>query len=221
MLKQGNPDDPAARFLSVALNSPAIAFPESGSDPEFDRRTKVLLIAAKSFLKKGYSATSIDEIAEAAGTTGPALYRMFDSKQDILDQLCLAGMEMRLSAIQDVVDRHYDDPRDTLRHLVRARIEFAFSAWGSQAPITLAEYKYLSRAAAKEVDAASEISMSEWFRCLAQIRPQTSTRELLSTIYAVLMEISYVALNIDDLLLDYDVRESLERIALAGLVPVD
>src|SRR3546814_1474954 len=95
------------------------------------------LIAAKSFLKKGYSATSIDEIAEAAGTTGPALYRMFDSKQDILDQLCLAGMEMRLSAIQDVVDRHYDDPRDTLRHLVRARIEFAFSAWGSQAPIKI------------------------------------------------------------------------------------
>src|SRR3546814_208492 len=89
---------------------------------------------------------------------------MFDSKQDILDQLCLAGMEMRLSATQDVVDRHYDDPRDTLRHLVRARIEFAFSAWGSQAPITLAEYKYLSRAAATEVDAASEISMSEWFR---------------------------------------------------------
>src|SRR3546814_5345647 len=110
---------------------------------------------------------------------------MFDSKQDILDQLCLAGMEMRLSAIQDVVDRHYDDPRDTLRHLVRARIEFAFSAWGSQAPITLAEYKYLSRAAATEVDAAREISMSEWFRCLAQIRPQDYTGELLSTIYAV------------------------------------
>src|SRR3546814_1616946 len=83
------------------------------------------------------------------------------------------------------------------------------------APITLAEYKYLSRAAATEVDAASEISMSEWFRCLAQIRPQASTRELLSTIYAVLMEISYVALNIDDFPLDYDVRESLERIALA------
>src|SRR3546814_9083643 len=75
--------------------------PESGSDPQFDRRTKVLLIAAKSFLKKGYSATSIDEIAEAAGTTGPALYRMLDSKQDILDQLCLAGMERRLSAIPE------------------------------------------------------------------------------------------------------------------------
>src|SRR3546814_12527628 len=96
---------------------------------------------------------------------------MFYSKQDILDQLCLAGMEMRLSAIQDVVDRHYDDPRETLRHLVRARIEFAFSAWGSQAPITLADYKYLSRDAATEVDAPSEISKPALFRCLAPIRP--------------------------------------------------
>src|SRR3546814_3070158 len=93
--------------------------PESGSDPEFDRRTKVLLIAAKSFLKKGYSATSIDEIAEAAGTTGPALYRMFDSKQDILDQLCLAGMEMRLSAIQDVVDRRSEEHTSELQSLMR------------------------------------------------------------------------------------------------------
>src|SRR3546814_16492965 len=92
---------------------------------------------------------------------------------------------MRLGAIQDLVERHEDATRDTWLHLVRARIEFAFSAWGSQAAITLAEYKYLSRAAATEVDAASEISMSEWFRCLAQIRPQASTRELLSTIYAV------------------------------------
>src|SRR3546814_17400951 len=128
---------------------------------------------------------------------------------------------MRLRAITVVVVSHYDGPRDSLRHRVLSRFEFAFSAGGSQAPITLAEYKYLSRAAATEFDAASEISMSEWFRCLAQIRPQASTRELLSTIYAVLMEISYVALNIDDLPLDYDVRESLERIALAGLVPVD
>src|SRR3546814_17071237 len=86
---------------------------------------------------------------------------------------------------------------------------------------TLFPYTTLFRSAATEVDAASEISMSEWFRCLAQIRPQASTRELISTIYAVLMEISYVALNIVDLPLDSEVRESLDRIALSGLVPLD
>src|SRR3546814_16107279 len=113
---------------------------------------------------------SSDLIAEAAGTTGPALYRMFDSKQDILDQLCLAGMEMRLSAIQDVVDRHYDDPRDTLRHLVRARIEFEFSAWGSQAPITLAESTDPSRAAPSEGDTARAPTQSDWFSVLETSR---------------------------------------------------
>jgi AcrR family transcriptional regulator len=184
---------------------------------ELDRQERLLLIAAKFFLDKGYSATSIDEIAEAAGTTGPALYRLFDNKQDILDRLCLTGMEMRLQGIQDAIDKGCGDPRETLRHLVRARIDFAFGAWGYQAPITLAEYKHLSPAAVRKVDTASEIGMSEWLRCLVQIRPETPTRELLSIIYAVLMEISYVALYIDELDIDQDARAVLERLALAGL----
>lgn len=194
---------------------------EADREPGLDRREELLLIAARFFLTKGYSATSIDEIAEAAGTTGPALYRIFDSKQDILDQLCLTGMEMRLQAIQESIDHHHGDPHATLRKLVRVRINFAFGAWGAQAPITLAEYKYLSPAAARQVDTASEISLSEWLRCLAQIRPQTPTRELLATIYAVLMEITYVALHIGDLDLDLhqDAKGILERTAMAGLNP--
>jgi hypothetical protein len=75
----------------------------------------------------------------------------------------------------------------------------------------------LSPAAARKVDTASEISLSEWFRCLVQIRPETSTRELLSIIYAVLMEISYVVLYIDDIDINQDVGGILERVAMAGL----
>lgn len=191
--------------------------PDPGNDPGLDRRERLLLIAAKYFLYKGYSATSVDEIAEAAGTTGPALYRLFASKQDILDRLCLAGMEMRLRDIQEVTDKQYDDPHDTLRGLVRVRIDFAFGTWGCQAPITLAEYTHLSPAAARKVDTANEIGLSEWLRCLAQIRPRTPTRELISIIYAVLMEISYVALYIDDININQDVRCVLERVAMAGL----
>ena len=190
---------------------------ESATRPARDKRESLLLVASRFFLRKGYSATSIDEIAEAAGTTGPALYRIFDSKQDILDQLCLAGMEMRLEGIQAAIGKGHDDPRDTLRDLVRARIEFAFSAWGAQAPITLAEHKYLSPAAARRVDTASEISLSEWLRCLSQVRPATPTRELLAIIYAVLLEISYVAVDIDDIGNGHDVRDILERVAMAGL----
>lgn len=187
--------------------------PEAG----LGRREKLLWIAAKLFLTKGYSATSVDEIAEAAGTTGPALYRLFDSKQDILEQICLAGMEMREAGVQRAVNQNYDDPHDTLRDLVRARIDFAFGRWGYQVPITMAEAKHLSPAVMRKMDTASEIGTSEWFRCLALIRPKTPTRQLLSTIYSVLTEISYVALSIDDLDVQENVRETLERVALAGL----
>jgi hypothetical protein len=43
--------------------------------------------------------------------------------------------------MQEAIDKHYDDPHDTLRDLVRTQIDFDFGAWGCQAPITLAEYK--------------------------------------------------------------------------------
>jgi AcrR family transcriptional regulator len=212
-----DPVTPSNEVRSVPRNNLKSLDTASDSEPALGRREKLLLIAARLFLSKGYSATSIDDIAEAAGTTGPALYRIFDSKQDILDQLCLTGMDMRLQAIQASIDRHPGDPHATLRELVRARINFAFGAWGAQAPITLTEYKYLSPAARRQVDTASEISLSEWLRRLGQVRPETPTRELLATIYAVLMEITFVALHVDDLQLDQNVRSILERTAMAGL----
>lgn len=191
---------------------------DSVPEAELSRREKLLWIAAQLFRVKGYSATSVDEIAEAAGTTGPALYRLFDSKQEILDQICLAGMQVRRLGVEKAVSKNYEDPHDTLRDLVRERVDFAFSRWGYQVPITMAEAKHLSPAASRKIETASEIGSSEWFRCLAQIRPQTPTRQLLSTIYSVLMEISYVALSVDDLDVQENVRETLERVALAGLI---
>lgn len=186
-------------------------------NPELDRREVLLRIAAEYFLLNGYSATSVDEIADAAGTSGPALYRLFDSKQDILDQVCLTGMEVRLKGVLKAIDKKYEDPRDTLRDLVRSRIEFAFGPWGCQVPIIMAEYKHLSPAAAMRMDTGSQIGSSEWFRYLTRIRPEAPAQELLSVLYAVLLEISYVALYVDELDIGDDVRPILERLALAAL----
>jgi AcrR family transcriptional regulator len=190
---------------------------QSMAEDEVNNRTKFLWIAAKLFLSKGYAASSVDEIAAAAGTSAPALYRLFESKQDLLDQVCLAGMEDRMKGIHKAVSAGHGDPYSTLRLLVRQRIDFAFGPWGYQAPITLADYQHLSPPAARQLDAASEFGRSEWFRCMAQIRPEASTRELLSMIYSVLMEITFVALHLDDLGPVDDVCPTLERIAMAGL----
>jgi AcrR family transcriptional regulator len=187
------------------------------SGPELNRREKILLIASKFFLNKGYLATSIDEIAEAAGTTGSALYRVFESKQDILESICVIGIDMKLKGVQEAIGRSYSDPRETLHHLVKNRIDFAFGPWGCQVPIMEAEYQHLSPAAARKVDTAKEVNRCEWFRCLSQIRPETPTRKILTIIYAVLAQITYFGLHIDDLKLEEDVRSIVQRIAWAGL----
>jgi AcrR family transcriptional regulator len=48
------------------------------------RREDVLRAAARLFRTAGYEAVGMDEIGAAAGTSGPAVYRYYPSKQDLL-----------------------------------------------------------------------------------------------------------------------------------------
>ena len=47
-------------------------------------KEKLLYSALDLFSKKGYDATSVDEIAEAAGMKGPNIYKYFKGKEDLL-----------------------------------------------------------------------------------------------------------------------------------------
>ncbi len=45
------------------------------------------MAALELFSKKGYSATSVDEIGEMVGVTGPSMYKYFKGKAGLLDAL--------------------------------------------------------------------------------------------------------------------------------------
>ncbi|MFH8616327.1 TetR/AcrR family transcriptional regulator [Streptomyces sp. NPDC017979] len=49
-----------------------------------DRKQQIVAAAAEQFRKSGYHQVAMTDIAEAVGITGPALYRHFRSKQDLL-----------------------------------------------------------------------------------------------------------------------------------------
>ncbi len=50
-------------------------------------KEKLLMAALDLFSQKGYSATSVDEIAESIGITGPSIYRYFKGKAALLEEL--------------------------------------------------------------------------------------------------------------------------------------
>lgn len=77
------------------------------------RDTEILNAAADLFRKRGFAAVGVDEIGRTAGVTGPAIYRHFKGKDDILGVLFDEGMD----EITRVTSGTFDDPREELRHI--------------------------------------------------------------------------------------------------------
>src|SRR4051794_41878216 len=55
--------------------------------PAEQRRTQLLAVAVEIFGERGFHATSMDEVAEAAGDTKPVLYQHFPSKRALYREL--------------------------------------------------------------------------------------------------------------------------------------
>jgi AcrR family transcriptional regulator len=74
------------------------------------RREQLLEVALRLFATSGFNATTMDEIAEAAGVTKPLLYQHFDSKRALYLELVDSVAESLLDAIGKAV-AEADGPR--------------------------------------------------------------------------------------------------------------
>lgn len=81
------------------------------------RRGELLATAAEVFARQGYDATTVREIADAAGILAGSLYYHFDSKESMLDEI-LSGFLTELWAGYDTVLAGDLGPRETLEALV-------------------------------------------------------------------------------------------------------
>ncbi len=74
-------------------------------------RERILAVARSLFVEKGFSATSVREIADGVGVTVPALYYHFGSKRGML----LALVERHCTAVTGAVSKAFErtgDPGD-------------------------------------------------------------------------------------------------------------
>lgn len=69
--------------------------PSTARMPRAQRRAQLLELATRVFTLKGYQATSMDDIAAAAGVTKPVLYQHFASKETLyVEVLDIIGTSM-------------------------------------------------------------------------------------------------------------------------------
>lgn len=67
--------------------------------PAGERRRQLFDVALRLFAERGYEATTMDDVAEAAGVTKPLLYQHFSSKQALYVELVDSVAEDLLSSI--------------------------------------------------------------------------------------------------------------------------
>jgi AcrR family transcriptional regulator len=83
-------------------------------DMDLVKRDKVLAAALGVFLRYGYKRVTMNDIAEAAGISRPALYLVFDSKEDIFKSVYEHWVKGTLTEIESKIDQ-LKTPEDKLR----------------------------------------------------------------------------------------------------------
>src|SRR5277367_528055 len=92
--------------------------PHSSKEPS-ERRADVVTIAAALFAQKGFRATTVREIADAAGILSGSLYHHFDSKESIGDEI-LSGFIIEVLADYRAAVAAGGGPRAVLEQVVRS-----------------------------------------------------------------------------------------------------
>lgn len=135
-----------------------------------NRRDLILEAAIELFHERGYPATGVDDIGKAVDVSGPAIYRHFSSKEEILlEAIRLAADEVH-EANQNARDTG-SDPMSVLEGYVRAYVRVAMersaliSVWTSEA-------RHLSSARRSPMTKRLRAWSTEWRDQLRAVRPE-------------------------------------------------
>jgi AcrR family transcriptional regulator len=184
-------------MATTAKNASGESRPVRKSKRGLTRREMILRAAAELFHHKGFHATGIDEIGAAVGITGPAVYRHFESKQDLLAAIVERALERHQSIVADA--QAAKDPVAGVELLVRRSAEAQIDHRDAQA-IYVAEGRSLADEDRVRFTRSQRNIVSEWVGLLRKARPSLPEEEARALVHAaggVLNSTSYYKANMD------------------------
>ena len=115
------------------------------------KRERILQEAVALFYERGFTATTLDDIAAELGVTKPFIYTHFRSKTDLLVAVCRPTIELSLAAVSEAAAQ----PGTPTQRLRRAIEDFTRVVLRRQANIAVffREEKHVSPEALAEINA--------------------------------------------------------------------
>lgn len=137
-----------------------------------NRKAQLADAAAGLFGKHGYHQVGVNDIAAAAGVTGPAVYRHFRGKQDILAHVLLSGMDV-FGLVTEEALAAAGTPDEQLDGLLRAVAALAVDRREVTA-LWRWEGRHLDRADQAKIRRRGGDLMAQWGLALRDVRPDLS-----------------------------------------------
>jgi AcrR family transcriptional regulator len=148
------------------------------------RRTELIGVAANLFASRGYYAVTVDDIGDAVGLTGPALYRHFSSKEALLVAVFDRVIEELTVRIRQLVS-DAPDPAAALLAIVRLHVEFAIEHRENVA-VWRHEFQNLPETDRWRLRRAQRLYVEEWVHQVHELRPEFSDTEVRAAVHAAI-----------------------------------
>lgn len=148
------------------------------------RRELLLTAAAELFRRRGFHAVGVDDIAEAAGITGPGLYRHFANKEALLVALFdRAGQALVERARQRVAEAA--DAEEAFEALCLAHLEMAVTD-RSLLSVYLLEIRSLPHGQRQRLAETRHAYYALWEEVASQLRPDLRAGTVAAVVRGVL-----------------------------------
>lgn len=183
----------AAAHCPLTTSPAAEAAPSPGgyAGLAMSRREEILVEAIRLFDERGFQSVSTDDIGEAAGATGPSIYKHFPTKTDLLVAAVRRGGEQRRAGTARALSRS-GTPRETLERLLRSYVEFAVSQ-SHLIGLLIGELDQLPEKERKEARQTQREYLGLWVRLMDEVRPGLDPGEARITVLAALTVIDNAA----------------------------
>lgn len=148
------------------------------------RREEILDAASVLFAERGYHGVSIDDLGAAVGLSGPAIYRHFTGKEDVLAQMLLRiSRHLHDEGARCVTSAA--DPAAALGALLRFHASFSLS----QPALIVVHGRELANVpepARRQIRRLQRLYVEEWVGVLSELMPEAATSRLRVAVHAAI-----------------------------------
>jgi AcrR family transcriptional regulator len=148
------------------------------------RRLELINAAARLFASRSYYGVTVDDIGDALGLSGPALYRHFPSKEALLVAVFDQVIEQQSERLHEAL-AEAGDPRAALESMVGSHVEFAVEQRENMA-VWRQEFHHLPEADSWRLRRAQRLYVEEWVHVVHELRPELNDASVRALVHGVL-----------------------------------